>query len=59
MIIIYYIQKFCKFDVGECGDLGMDVGFDVGAYGVWGSECVSGKYRLTERYRLTTDFITK
>jgi hypothetical protein len=37
----------------------MDVGFDVGAYGVWGSGCVSGKYRLTERYRLTTDFITK
>ncbi len=36
MIIIYYIQKFYKFDVGECGDLGMDVGFDVGAYGVRG-----------------------
>ncbi len=34
--MIIYIQHLCKFDVGDCGVLGMDVGFDVGAYGVWG-----------------------
>jgi hypothetical protein len=29
------IQQLCKFDVGV---LGMDVGFDVSAYGVWGMD---------------------
>jgi hypothetical protein len=32
--MIIDIQILCKFDVGDCGVLGMDVGFDVGACGV-------------------------
>jgi hypothetical protein len=35
----------------------VDVGFDVG--GGLRSGCESGKYRLTGRYRLTTDIIIK
>jgi hypothetical protein len=35
--MIVDIQQLCKFDV-ICGVLGMWVGFDVGAYGVWGMD---------------------
>jgi hypothetical protein len=28
------VQELCEFDVGGCVVLGMDVGFNVGAYGV-------------------------
>jgi hypothetical protein len=32
--MIINIQQSCEFDVGDYGVLGIDVGFDVGGYGV-------------------------
>jgi hypothetical protein len=50
-------KQLCKFDVGDCGVLGIDVrGCGIWCWYLWGlmNGCVSGRYRLTGRNRLTT-----
>ncbi len=55
--MIIDMQQLCKFHVGDCGVLEIDVsGCGILCWCLWGlmNGCVSGRYRLTGRNRLTT-----